>query len=232
MKPKVADKRDRGLEGPPAWDFRKYGLLYQEDIDGALKLQREDPAAFKSSLRAQEIVAWAERSATWQLNLGKAFEKSILQPFRDFWAARDSKRKPQERLAAFERFARLFQKIPMNVAVALFSWLNGGPISKLIEALNRQVTTLIVDPKTGDLAERDGRGRKTSLATKKRIGLGARLTNAGVSKRKMATKLYPDLPQEQAYARTRDFFLKYGYLIERTAYRLRRRSQPSERFRR
>jgi len=219
--PKATSKQIRGIMRPPHWDFKTHGLLFSKDIEEARKLKRENPAAFKSSARAQEIVAWSEQSVTWQIARGRAFAEDIPQPFWDFWIARDRKRKPKERFAALDRFARLFAKIPMNVGIALFDWLNGGPKSEVVRALGRTVWTMQIDPKTGSLTEVDGRGRKRSSATKERIELAARRRNENSSKRKMATELFPNLPQQQAYARTRDFFLKYRYAIERMRYRLR-----------
>lgn len=230
--PKAASKQIRGTQRPPYWDFKTRGLLFSEDIEEALKLKRENPAAFKSSVRAQEIVAWSEQSAKWQVALGRAIAKNFPRPFRDLRIARDRKRKPKERFAALDRFARLFGKIPMNVGIALFNWLNGGPKSEVVTALDRTVVALQIDPRTGALIEADGRGRKRSSATKERIELAARRRNENISERKMATELFPNLPQQQAYARTRDFFLKYRYAIERMRYRLRNLSQTSPKSRR
>ena len=42
------------------WDFRKDGLLFWEDVKEAQRLKREDPDAFKSSVRACKIVAFIE----------------------------------------------------------------------------------------------------------------------------------------------------------------------------
>jgi len=207
---------------PPKWDFKRHGLLFDADEQEALKLKSENPAAFKSSERAQAIVARSERSLRWQIALGRAIAAGIPEPFRDLRIARDRTCKPKERFAALERFACLFNRIPMNVGKALFDWLNGGSELEVVRALDRTVVTLKVDPKTGDLVEADGRGRKKSPATARRIDLAARRRNDGKSQRKMATELFPHLNQEQAYARTRDFFLKNRYAIERVAYRLRR----------
>jgi hypothetical protein len=225
--PKAASKKVRRTKGPPEWDFKKHGLLFSEDIEEAQELKRENPAAFNSSARAQKIVAYVEDSLRWQVARGSALEKSLPRPFRDLRIARDRSRKPKERFAALDRFARLVDKIPLNVVTALFAWLDGGPKSEVAKALDRTVVTLKVDPKTGALAEANGRGRKRGAATIKRIELAARLSNDGLSKRKMATELFPHVAQGQAYARTRDFFLKYRYAIELMAHCLRRRSQSS-----
>jgi hypothetical protein len=229
--PKAASKQIRGAKKPPDWDFKTYGILFEKDVEEALKLKRENPTAFKSSVRAQKIVAFSERSTKWRIDLGRAFAKNYPRPFRDLRIARDQKRKPKERFAALERFWRLFAKIPMNVGIALFEWLNGGPKSAVVSALDRTVFALRTDPKTGDLAEADGRGRKRSSATIKRIELAARRRNANISQREMATELFRNLPQQQAYARTRDFFFKYRYAIERMRYDLRSRSQTSPKSR-
>jgi hypothetical protein len=217
---KTTNKEGREAGRPPKWDFKRHGLLFEADVQEALKLKSESPAAFKSSDRAQAIVAWSERSLRWQIALGRAIAEGIPQPFRDLWIAKDRKRKPKERLAAIERFACLFNRIPMNVGIALFDWPNGGSKLEVVKALDT-VVTLKMDPKTGDLAEADGRGRKKSPATARRIELAAQRRNDGISQRKMATELFPHLYQEQAYTRTRDFFLKNRYAIERVRYRLR-----------
>jgi hypothetical protein len=230
--PKTASKQVQGTEGPPNWDFKTRGLLFQADVDEAMKLKRENPAAFKSSIRAQEIVAWSEQSAKWKLALGRSMAENFPRPLRDLRIARDRKRKPKERFAALERFASLFEKIPMNVGVALFDWLNGGPRSDVVRALSLTVVALEIDPKTGALVEADGRGRKRSAATKQRIERAARRRNANISQREMATELFPNLPQQQAYARTRDFFFKYRYAIERMRHRLRSLPQTSPKPRR
>lgn len=219
---KTANKEAQETDRPPKWDFKKYGLIFEADVQEALKLESENPAAFKSSDRAQAIVAWSQRSLRWQIALGRAFAEGIPQPFRDLRIARDRTRKPKERFAALERFARLFDSIPMNVGIALFDWLNGGSRHEVFKALDRIVVKVKIDPRTGDLAEADRRGRKKSSATAKRIELAARRRNDGISERKMATELFSRLYQEQAYTRTRDFFLKNRYAIERMRYRLRR----------
>ncbi len=230
--PKSASKQIRGIKKPPYWDFKTHGLLFSEDIEEAVRLKRENPTAFKSSIRAQEIIAWSEQSVKWQVALERAVAENFPRPFRDLRIARDRKCKPKERFAALERFVRLFGKIPMNVGIALFDWLNGGPKSEVMRGLGRTVVALEIDPKTGALAEADGRGRKRNSATIERIELAARRRNANISERKMATELFPNLPQQQAYARTRDFFFKYRYAIERTRHRLRSLSQTSPKSRR
>jgi hypothetical protein len=207
---------------PPEWDFKRYGLLFGAEEEEALKLKSENPAAFESSDRAQAIVAWSERNTRWHIAFRRAIAEGIPQPFRDLSIASDRTRKPKERLVALDRFASLFNEMPMNVGIAFFNWLNGGSKLEIVRALNRTVVTLKVDPKTGDLTEVDGRGRKRSPATARRIELAARRRNDGISQRKMATEPFPHLNQEQAYARTRDFFLKNRYAIELVAYRLRR----------
>ncbi len=153
--------------------------------------------------------------------------KGLPQPFRDLWIAGNRKLKPKRRLAAIERFKRLFGHIPMNVAIALFNWLNGGPKSEIIRALDRTVATLHLDSKTGALAEADGRGRKRSPNTNERLTLAARRQNEGMSQREMSTELFPGLPQRQAYTRTRDFFLKHRYHIELMRHRLLQKSRPA-----
>jgi hypothetical protein len=230
--PKAAIKQVRGAKGPPHWDFKADGLLFSEDIEEALKLKRENPAAFKSSVRAQRIVAWSEQSAKWQLARARAIAKNFTWPFPDLRIARDRKRKPKVRLAALDRFVRLFYKMPMNVNIALFNWLNGGSKSEVVTALNRTGVPFQIDHRTGALIEADGRGRKRSFATNERIERAARRRNENMSQREMATELFPDLTNEQAYTRTRDFFLKYRYAIERMRYRLRRLSQTSPKSRR
>jgi hypothetical protein len=230
--PKTASKQIRGIKEPPDWDFRRHGLLFQKDVDEARKLKRENPAAFKSSRRAQEIVAYSEQSAKWQLALGRAAAANYPRPLRDLRIARDRKCKPKERFAALERFASLFMKIPMNVAIALIDWVKGGPRSEVVRALGRTRVALEIDPKTGALAEADGRGRKTSSATHERIVLAAHRRNENITQGKMARELFPNLLQQQAYARTRDFFLKNRYAIERMRHRLRSLSQTSPKSRR
>ena len=189
---KAARKTVRGTRESSDWDFRENGLLFWEDLKEACELKREDPDAFKSSIRAQKIVAFVEDSLQSQLALEREFEKNIPRALRDFSIARDRKRKTKERLAAIDRFGKSFGKIPLNVASALFHWLNSGNKNDVIQALGRTVVTLTIDPQTGALAEADGRGRKRSSATVKRIALAARLSNEGFSERKMA----PDLPPE------------------------------------
>jgi len=229
---KAASKQVRWIKKPPHWDYKKHGLLFPKDIDEARKLRSENPAAFKSSVHAQEIVAWSEQSDRCQLASARAMTKNFKWPFPDLRIARDQKRKPKERLAALDRFVRLFYKMPMNVNKALFNWLEGGPKSAVINALNSTAVALKTDPKTGALVEANGRGRKRSSATKKRIELAARRRNENFSERRMATELFSNLHQQQAYARTRDFFLKYRYAIERMRYHLRNRSQTSPKSRR
>jgi hypothetical protein len=215
----------QGNRKPSDWDFRENGLLFWEDVKEAHELKREDPVAFKSSIRAHKIIAFVERSLESQRALEREFEKNIPRAFRDLTIARDPKCKTKERFAAIDRFAESFGKIPMNVGVALFHWLEGGNKNEVIQALNRTVVKLTINPQTGELAEVDGRGRKRSSATVRRIELAARLINDGVSQRKMATKLFPNLLQDKAYVRTRDLFHDYRYWIAIMAHRLGSRSQ-------
>jgi hypothetical protein len=225
--PKAASKQIRVTKKPPNWDFKTHGILFEKDIQEALKLKRENPAAFKSSVRAQEIVAYSEQSPKRMEAHARAAAKNLPKPLVDLRIARDPKHTPKERFAALDRFAGLFEKIPMNVAIALFDWLKGGPKSEVERALSRDVVRAEIDPKTGDLVEVDGRGRKRTSSTKQRIELAARRRNDNISQRQMASDLYPNLPQQQAYARTRDFFLKNRYAIERMRYHLRRLLQTS-----
>ena len=225
--PKIATRKVQRPNGPPDWDFKKYGLLWSQDINEALKLKREDPAEFKLSVRAQAIVAWSEQSCRKQIALGKVLAKGVPLPFRDLWIAGDRKLKPKKRLAAIERFKRVFGPIPMNVGIALFNWLNGGPKREVIKALDRTVVTLHLDSNTGALSEVDGRGRKKSPTTNERLTLAARRQNEGMSQREMSSELFPGLPQQQAYARTRDLFLKHRYHIELVKYRLLQKSRPA-----
>ena len=225
--PKAASKIIRGAIKPADWDFKRLGVVFEKDVEEARKLKLENPAAFKKSVRAQEIVAKAEQASKWQIALGIAFAKSIPRPFRDLWLARDRTRKPKERLAAIERFARVFDKIPMNVGVALFKMLDGGPEGEVIEALGRPRVCLKRDPRTGEVAEADGRGRKRSPATQRRIETAARRLNEGISQKKMAVELYPRLDAEIAYGRTRDFFLKNRFAIDYVRRRLQIPLKPS-----
>ena len=224
---KSGSKPVRGLFEPPDWDFRTHGILFKKDIEEAQKLKRRKPEAFKSSVRAQAIVAYSEQSLRWQIALGKAVVGNIPQPVQDLWIAADRKRKPKERLSAIDRFSCLFQKLPMNVAINLFKWLNGGSRSEVVKALDRTMIVVKADPKTGHLVETNGRGRKRSSTTITRIELAARRGNEGISQSKMARELFPNLPKEQAYARTRDFFLKNRWAIERTKYHLQHQPEPS-----
>lgn len=212
---------------PSHWDFRENGLLFWEEVSEAHKLKREDPDAFKSSIRAQKIVAFVEDSIKSQRALERDFERSIPRAFRDLSIARDRKRKTKERFAAIDRFGKSFGRIPRKIVIALFHWLDGGNKNEVIQALGRTVAALTADPQTGELAEVDGRGRKRKSATVKRIELAARLSNDGISQRKMAPKLFPNMPQEKAYLRTRDLFHDYRYWIAIMAHRLRSRSQSS-----
>jgi hypothetical protein len=212
---------------PSDWDIRKNGLLFWEDVEEAQKLKREDPDAFKSSIRAQQIVAFLEGWLESQRASERELEKDIPRAFRDLSIARDQKRKPNERFAAINRFAKSFGRIPLNVGIALFRWLDGGNKNDVVRALGRTVVTLTIDPKTGELTEPDARGRKRRSTTVKRIELAARLVNDGISQAKMAAKLFPNLTREKAYVRTRDFFHDYRYWIAITAHRLRSRSQSS-----
>jgi len=225
---KAARKTVQANREPSDWDFRANGLLFWEDVKEAQALKREDPDAFKSSIRAQKIVAFVEDVLKSQSALEREFEKNIPRAFRDLSIARDRKRKTKERFAAIDRFAKSFGKIPLNVGIALFHWLNGGNKNDVIQALGRTVVTLTINPQTGELAEVDGRGRKRSSATVKRIELAARLSNDGFSERKMAPRLFPNMPQEKAYVRTRDLFHDYRYWIAIMAHRFRTRSQSSQ----
>jgi hypothetical protein len=216
----------QGNREPSDWDFRANGLLFWEDVKEAQALKREDTDAFKSSIRAQKIVAFVEDSLQSQLALEREFEKNIPRAFRDLSIARDRRRKTKERLAAIDRFGKSFGRIPLNVGIALFHWLDGGNENEVIQALGRTVVTLTIDPRTGALAEADGRGRKRSYATLKRIELAARLSNDGFSECKMAPRLFPNMPKEKAYDRTRDLFCDYRYWIALMAHRLRTRSHP------
>jgi hypothetical protein len=225
--PKASTKTVQGNREPSDWDFRANGLLFWEDVKEAHELKREDPDAFKSSIRAQKIVAFVEYSLKSQRALEREFEKNIPRAFRDLSIARDRKRKAKERLAAIDRFAKPFGKIPMNVGIALFHWLDGGNKNEIIQALGQTAVKLTITPQTGELVEVDGRGRRRSSATVKRIELAARLSSDGISQRKMAARLFPNISQEQAYAKTRDFFHKYRYLIAIMAHRFGTRSQSS-----
>jgi hypothetical protein len=229
---KAARKTVQGNREPSDWDFRANGLLFWEDVKEAQALKREYPDAFKSSLRAQKIVAFVGDLLKSQSALEREFEKNIPRAFRDLSIARDRKRKTKERFAAIDRFAKSFGKIPLNVGAALFHWLDGGNKNDIIQALGRTVVTLTINPQTGELAEVDGRGRKRSSATVKRIELAARLSNDGFSERKMAPRLFPNMPEEKAYVRTRDLFHDYRYWIAVMAHRLRSRSQSSRKPRR
>jgi len=206
---KAARKTVRGTRESSDWDFRANGLLFWEDVKEAQALKREDPDAFKSSVRAQKIVAFVEDVLKSQSALEREFEKNIPRALRDLSIARDRKRKTKERLAAIDRFGKSFGKIPLNVGTALIHWLDGGSKNEVIQALGRTVVTLMINPQTGESAEVDGRGRKRSSATVKRIELAARLSNDGFSERKMAPRLFPNMPEEKAYVRTRDLFHDY-----------------------
>ena len=153
---------------PSDWDFRVNGLLFWEDVKEAHELKRENPVAFKSSIRAQKIVAFVEDSLESQSALEREFEKNIPTAFRDLSVARDRKRKAKERLAAIDRFAKSFGKIPMNVGIALFHWLNGGNENEVIQALSRTVVAFTISPQTGDLTKADGRGRKKTKEDERR----------------------------------------------------------------
>ena len=212
---------------PSDWDFGENGLLFWKDVKEAQRLKREHQDAFKSSIRAQKIVAFVEDSLESQRALEREFEKNIPSAFRDLSIACDRKHKMKERFAAIDRFAKSFGKIPLNVGMALFRWLDGGNKNDVIQALDRTVVTLTINPRTGEPTETDGRGRKRSSVTVKRIELAARLINDGVSQRKMATKLFPNLLQDKAYVRTRDLFHDYRYWIAIMAHRLRSRSRSS-----
>ena len=225
--PKATRKTVQGNREPSDWDFKENGLLFWEEVKEAHELKREDPDAFKSSNRAQKMVAFVEGLRESQSALEREFEKNIPRAFRDLTIARDRKRKTKERLAAIDRFAKSFGKIPLNVGIALFRWLDGGNENEVVQALGRTVVTLTTNPKTGELTEVDGRGRKRKSATVKRIELAARLSNEGLSEGKMAARLFPNMLDEKAYLRTRDLFHDYRYWIAIMAHRLRSRSQSS-----
>jgi hypothetical protein len=57
-------------------------------------------------------------------------------------------------------------------------------------------------------------GRRTSETAAQRIKLFARLANAAISQRRMAPNLYPDLPLDKAYERTRIFKNRHSDAIE------------------
>jgi hypothetical protein len=225
--PKAARKTVQGNREPSKWDFRANGLLFWEDLKEAQELEREDPDAFKASARAQKIVTFVTDWVESQSALEREFEKNIPSALRDLSIARDRKRETKERFAAIDRFSKSFGRIPLNVGIALFNWLDGGNENEVIQALGRIVVKLTINPQTGQLAEVDGRGRKRSSATVKRIELAARLSNDDFSQRKMAPKLFPNMPPEKAYNRTRDLFCDYRYWIALMAHRLRSRSQSS-----
>lgn len=202
------------------WDFRRDGLLFWQDVEEAHRLKREDPDAFKSSIRARKIAAFVEDSLVSQRALEREFENNIPSALRDLSVARNPKRTTKERLAAIDRFAKSFSKIPVNAAIALFRWLDGGNKNDVIQALGRTVVTLTINPQTGDLTEAERRGRKRRSATVRRIELAARLSKERISERKMAARLFPNLPQDKAYARTRDLFHDYRYWIAILARRI------------
>ena len=222
---KVVRNNVLGNREPADWDFRRDGLLLWEDVEEAQRLKREDPDAFKSSIRAQRTLAFVEASLESQRALKRKFAKNIPSALRDLSIARNRKYKTKERLAALDRFAESFGRIPMNVGSALFNWLNGGNNDEVIRALGRTEVTLTINPRTGELTEADGRGRKKDSATVKRIELAAQLIKEGISERKMAARLFPNLSKEKAYARTRDLFHDSRYWIAIMAHRLRSRSQ-------
>jgi hypothetical protein len=153
-------------------------------------------------------------------------------PLDDFFIAISPKRRPNERFAALDRFARVFLKIRVNVFVALFDYLNGGPESEVVKALGRKAVTFKRDSKTGALVEVDGRGRKRSPATRERIRLAAQRINEGCTQRKMAPELFPDLTKDQAYGRTRDFCHKHRFELIRVRLLLQPRPKSSRQARR
>jgi hypothetical protein len=101
----------QGNREPSDWDFRQNGLLFWQDVKEARKLKREDPFAFKSSIRAQQIVAFVEDSLESQRAIDRGFEKNIPSAFRDLSIACNRKYKTKERFAAIERFAKSFGRI-------------------------------------------------------------------------------------------------------------------------
>jgi len=220
----------------PNWDWKKDGLLFPKDIEDALKLRAAHPALFKVDPRAQNVVAYSEQLVKWYVVLNedtiRAFASRPLA-LQDLSVAGDRKRKPKERLAAIDRFVLAFGEIPNNVAIALFNWLHAKGAeretrkSKLIEALSRTVWSVGPDSRTGHLVEVDGRGAKKSVITRKRIVLAAQRLNQGIGQSEMATELFPNLRQEQAYARTRDLFLKNRYLVEVMRHRLQQHQPQS-----
>ena len=160
---KAARKTVQRNREPSKWNFRANGLLFWEDVREAHELERQDPDAFKSSIRAQKIVAFVEDSVKSQRALERDLEQSIPRAFRDLSIARNRKYKTKVRFAAIDRFAQSFGKIPLNVGIALFRWLNGGNKNEVIQALGRTVVTLTTNPRTGELTEQtkeDERGNQ------------------------------------------------------------------------
>ena len=182
----------------PKWDFRENSLLFWEDIEKARELERKDPDAFKASARDQKVVTFVRDWGESQAAVERGFEKSIPRALRDLTIARDGNRKTKERFAAIDRFGKSFGRIPLNVGIALFHWLDGGNKNEVIQELGRTVVAFTIDPKTGELAEADKRGRKRISATVNRIELAARLINHGFSQRTMAPKLFPNMPPRES----------------------------------
>ncbi|MGD1212145.1 MAG: hypothetical protein ABR973_12400 [Candidatus Acidiferrales bacterium] len=217
-------------------------MLFHKDIEDALRMKAEKPVAFKSSARAQKLAAYSDEHVRWMIALTKesirAFETRP-PALQDLSIAADRKRKPKERLAAIDRFARSFGEIPNNVALTLFRWLDAekrirevrsrakdketleqvtleaqGRKDKLTEALGAVTLTLKMNQRTGELDEIEKRGAKQTDEMRHRLNLLARRLNEGVSEGEMAIELFPGLPQKEAYARTRDLRSKHRYLIE------------------
>jgi hypothetical protein len=167
-------------------------------IEESLQLKWDNLATIKSSAPAQKSVAYQEQSLKRQATIDRVTGAIIPPPLDDLSIARNPKREPNERFAAIDRFARVFLKIRVNVLVALFDYLNGGPESEVVKALARKVVTFKRDSKTGALVEVDGRGRKRSPATRERIRLAAQRISEGYTQRKMAPELFPNLTKDQA----------------------------------
>ncbi len=214
------------------------------------ELKAKNPAAFKSSARAQKIVAYSEQAVKWHIALSKesirAFENRP-PALRDLSIADDRKRKPKERLAAIDRFSCAFGGIPNKVAITLFRWLDAEKVVRevrtrgkekaalevaileaqrrkieLKEALDTVIFTLKHDPKTGELVEADGRGQKRKRITQERLLCAARRQNEGISQGEMAHELFPGLPEKKAYQKTRELFFDYRYEIELLKHHLAR----------
>jgi hypothetical protein len=87
--PAEAKAGRKGNREASHWDFRENGLLFWEDVKEAQELEREDPDAFKSSIRPQKIIAFVENSLESLRALEREFEKNIPRAFRDLSIARD-----------------------------------------------------------------------------------------------------------------------------------------------